>query len=150
MRIKNEASANGTKIHNILESYLKNRENLDLLEFEEESGLAKKMANLIISEGIEGKLNEIHGVECTLYFPGSKGYAGTADLVATFESQLSICDYKQKNSIMKESYSSYYKSKSFCAPIFLLGNYLSELEPRKRLSTWKRLLDYISMSQLIL
>ena len=109
LRIKNEASANGTKIHNILESYLKNRENLDLLEFEEESGLAKKMANLIISEGIEGKLDEIHGVECTLYFPGSKGYAGTADLVATFESQLSICDYKQKNSIMKESYSSYHE-----------------------------------------
>jgi SAM-dependent methyltransferase len=46
---------------------------------------------------------------------------------------------------VKESYSSYYKSKSFCAPIFLLGNYLSELEPRKRLSTWKRLLDYISI-----
>ena len=46
---------------------------------------------------------------------------------------------------MKESYSSYYTSKSFCAPIFLLGNYLSELEPRKRLSTWKRLLDYISI-----
>ena len=46
---------------------------------------------------------------------------------------------------MKESYSSYYTSKSFCVPIFLLGNCLSELEPRKRLSTWKRLLDYISI-----
>ena len=34
-----------------------------------------------------------------------QGFAGTADLVATYESQLSICDFKQKNSIMKESYS---------------------------------------------
>jgi SAM-dependent methyltransferase len=46
---------------------------------------------------------------------------------------------------VKESYSNYYTSKSFCAPIFLLGNYLTELEPRKRLSIWKRLLDYISI-----
>ncbi|QIZ20908.1 hypothetical protein E5R92_03810 [Candidatus Pelagibacter giovannonii] len=105
-RIKNEASANGTKMHNILESYLRGRENLELLEFEEENNLAKKMADLIIAEGINGKLDEIHGVECTIYAPGSQGFAGTADLVATFESQLSICDFKQKNSIMKESYSS--------------------------------------------
>jgi len=105
-RIKNEASTNGTKMHNLLESYLRGRENLELLEFEEEDNLAKKMADLIISEGIDGKLNEIHGVECTLYYPGTRGYAGTADLVATYESQLSICDFKQKNSIMKKSYSS--------------------------------------------
>tara|TARA_B100000767_G_C19634565_1_gene479823 strand:- start:245 stop:949 length:705 start_codon:yes stop_codon:yes gene_type:complete len=105
-RIKNAASANGTKMHNLLESYLRGRENLELLEFEEEDNLAKKMADLIISEGINGKLNEIHGVECTLYYPGPRGYAGTADLVATYESQLSICDFKQKNSIMKKSYSS--------------------------------------------
>ena len=107
--IKNAASANGTKMHSILESYLRGRENLDLLEFEEEDGLAKKMANLIISEGIEGKLDEIHGVECSLYFDGPKGWAGTADLVATFESKLSICDFKRKNSIMKESYSSFHE-----------------------------------------
>jgi len=105
-RIKNAASANGTKMHNLLESYLRGRENLELLEFEEEDNLAKKMADLIISEGINGKLNEIHGVECTIYYPGPRGYAGTADLVATYESQLSICDFKQKNSIMKKSYSS--------------------------------------------
>ena len=89
----------------ILESYLRGRENLELLEFEEENNLAQKMADLIIAEGINGKLDEIHGVECTLYYPGPRGFAGTADLVATYESQLSICDFKQKNSIMKESYS---------------------------------------------
>ena len=73
-RIKNEASANGTKMHNILESYLRGRENLELLEFEEENNLAKKMADLIIAEGINGKLDEIHGVECTIYAPGSQGF----------------------------------------------------------------------------
>ena len=108
-RIKNEASANGTKMHSIIETYLKGRENLNLLEIEEEPSLAKQMADKIISEGIQGKVNEVHGVECPLYHDGPRGWAGTADLVATYESQLSICDFKQKNSIMKESYSSYHE-----------------------------------------
>ena len=80
-RIKNEASANGTKMHNILESYLRGRENLELLEFEEENNLAQKMADLIIAEGINGKLDEIHGVECTSFIiQAPRGFAGTADL----------------------------------------------------------------------
>ena len=106
-RIKNEASANGTKMHSIIETYLKGRENLNLLETEEEPSLAKQMADKIISEGIQGKINEVHGVECPIYYDSPMGWAGTIDLVATYESQLSICDFKQKNSIMKESYSSY-------------------------------------------
>ena len=106
-RIKQTAATNGTKMHSIIETYLKGRENLDLLETEQETGLAKQMANKIISEGIQGKLNEVHGVECPIYYDSPKGWAGTADLVATYESKLSICDFKQKNSIMKESYSSY-------------------------------------------
>ena len=65
------------------------------------------MADKIISEGIQGKINEVHGVECPIYYDSPMGWAGTVDLVATYESQLSICDFKQKNSIMKESYSSY-------------------------------------------
>ena len=107
-RIKQTAATNGTKMHSLIERYLKNRENLELLETtEEETGLAKQMADKIISEGIQGKVNEVHGVECPIYYDSPKGWAGTADLVATYESQLSICDFKQKNSIMKESYSSY-------------------------------------------
>ena len=41
-RIKNTASSNGTKIHSIIENYLKGRENLDLLEMKEDTSLAKK------------------------------------------------------------------------------------------------------------
>ena len=108
-RIKTTAASNGTKMHSIIETYLKGRENLDLLETEEETSLAKQMADKIISEGIQGKLNEVHGVECPIYYDSPKGWAGTADLVATYESKLSICDFKQKNSIMKESYSSYHE-----------------------------------------
>jgi hypothetical protein len=104
-QITTSAAANGTKMHSILESYLRGRENLELLEFEEENDLAQKMADLIVAEGINGKLDEIHGVECNLFYDDPKGFAGTADLIATYESQLSICDFKQKNSIMKESYS---------------------------------------------
>jgi len=108
-RIKQTAAANGTKMHSIIETYLKGRQNLDLLESGEEDDLAKKMADKIISEGIQGKINEVHGVECPIYYDSPMGWAGTIDLVATYESQLSICDFKQKNSIMKESYSSYHE-----------------------------------------
>ena len=107
-QITTSAAANGTKMHSILESYLRGRENLELLDFEEENDLAQKMADLIVAEGINGKLDEIHGVECNLFYDDPKGFAGTADLIATYESQLSICDFKQKNSIMKESYSSFH------------------------------------------
>ena len=39
-------------MHSILESYLRGRENLELLDFEEENDLAQKMADLIVAEGI--------------------------------------------------------------------------------------------------
>ena len=68
----------------------------------------RRVVELLNSNAI-GKVNEVHGVECPIYYDSPKGWAGTADLVATYESQLSICDFKQKNSIMKESYSSYHE-----------------------------------------
>ena len=64
------------------------------------------MADLIIEEGLRTKLDEIHGVECCLYYPGVKGYAGTSDLIGIFEKIPTIIDLKSKSSIMKENYDS--------------------------------------------
>ena len=83
-RIKTTAATNGTKMHSIIETYLKGRENLDLLETEEATGLAKKMADKIISEGIQGKVNEVHGVECPIYYDSPKGESVSADLSYTY------------------------------------------------------------------
>ena len=37
---------------------------------------------------------------------GDKGFAGTSDLIGVFNDVPSVIDFKQKNSIMKESYES--------------------------------------------
>ena len=93
-------------MHKILESYLLAKNNLELFEQEKEKTNAQKMADLIISDGLKNKLSEINGVECTLHYPGPKGFGGTADLIGVYDKIPSVIDFKNKNSIMKESYDS--------------------------------------------
>ena len=106
LRIKNEAAQRGTEMHGIIEAYLLARNNLELFEQEKKKTNAQKMADLVISDGLKNKLSEINGVECTLHYPGPKGFGGTADLIGVYDNIPSVIDFKQKNSIMKESYDS--------------------------------------------
>ena len=99
-RIKNDASSRGTSMHLILERFLKGQLNLELLE--EEDNKSKKMSDVIIENGIKGKLSEIWGTEATLYYPGK--YAGTCDAVGIYEGQETIIDFKQSNKPKKEEY----------------------------------------------
>ena len=104
MRIKNSAAQRGSEMHAFIERFLRGQENLDLFK-DDENTQSKKMANLIIDEGLR-IISEINGVECTVYYEGDKGFAGTADLIGVFNNVPSVIDFKQKNSIMKESYES--------------------------------------------
>ncbi len=106
LRIKNEAAQRGTEMHSLIENFLLGRSNLNLFEQEKEKSHPQKMADLIISEGLKNKLSEINGVECVLYYPGPMGFAGTSDLIGIWDNIPSVIDFKQKNSIMKESYDS--------------------------------------------
>ena len=108
LRIKNSAAQRGSEMHSHIERFLLGRDNLNLFEDEENNNQSQKMANLIISEGLKNNLNEINGVECCVYYPGlnGHGYAGTCDLLGVFDNINSVVDFKQKNSIMKESYES--------------------------------------------
>lgn len=108
LRIKNTAAARGTEMHQKIEDFLLSRDNLNLFEEDEgdEKNKAKKMADLIIDEGLKPNLSEINGVECVCYYSGSNGFSGTSDLIGVFEGVESVIDFKQKNSIMKESYES--------------------------------------------
>jgi len=105
-RVRDVAALRGTAMHGIIEAYLLARNNLELFEQEKEKTNAQKMADLIISDGLKNKLSEINGVECTLHYPGPKGFGGTADLIGVYDNIPSVIDFKQKNSIMKESYDS--------------------------------------------
>ena len=98
-QITKAASSRGSQMHGFLESYLLNRENLSFFEDNEQY---KKMAKVIIDKGLTNRLEEIWGVECTLYYP--EKYAGTADCVGVYEGKSAILDFKQSNKLKKVEY----------------------------------------------
>ena len=98
-QITKAASSRGSKMHSFLESYLLNRENLSFFDDNEQY---KKMAKVIIDKGLTNRLEEIWGVECTLYYP--KKYAGTCDLVGIYSGRETIIDFKQANKLKKIEY----------------------------------------------
>jgi len=98
-KIKNEASSRGTSMHSYIEDFLRGRINESFFESNEQY---KNMAKEIIDKGIKGKLEEIYGIETTLYYP--EKYAGTADLVGIYQGQQSIIDFKQSNKPKKIDY----------------------------------------------
>ena len=97
--ITKAASTRGSKMHNYLESFLLGKENLSFFEDKEQF---KSMAKEIIDKGLKNRLEEIYGVECTLYYP--EKYAGTADCVGVYEGKETIIDFKQSNKPKKAEY----------------------------------------------
>ena len=98
-KIKNEASNRGTSMHSYIEDFLRGRINESFFESNEQY---KNMAKEIIEKGINGRLEEIYGMEETLYYP--KQYAGTADMIAVFEGKDVVIDFKQSNKPKKIDY----------------------------------------------
>ena len=91
-KIKMEASNRGTSMHSYIEDFLRGRINESFFENNEQY---KNMAKEIIDNGIKRKLDEIYGMETTLYYPDK--YAGTADLVGVYQGKEAIIDFKQAN-----------------------------------------------------
>ncbi len=104
--ISREATKRGSEMHSNIEQFLLGKDNLNLFDDEVEKSKSRMMSDLIIEEGLRDKLEEIHGVECVLYYPGPKGFAGSSDLIGMYSCVHSLIDFKQKNSIMKENYDS--------------------------------------------
>lgn len=98
-KIKTEASNRGTSMHSYIEDFLRGRINESFFESNEEY---KNMAKEIVDKGIKGKLDEIFGMEITLYYP--EKYAGTADLVGIYQGKEAIIDFKQANKPKKVDY----------------------------------------------
>ncbi len=71
-RIKTEASSRGSSMHSYIE------------------------------DGIKGKIDEIYGMEETLYYP--EKYAGTADLICKYQGHDVLIDFKQSNRPKKSDY----------------------------------------------
>ena len=98
-RIKTEASSRGTSMHSYIEDYLRGRINESFFESNEQY---KSMAKEIIEKGINNKLDEIYGIEETIYYP--EQYAGTADLIGIYQGKDVIIDFKQSNKPKKTDY----------------------------------------------
>ena len=60
------------------------------------------MAKEIIEKGIDNKLDEIYGIEETLYYP--EQYAGSADLIGVYQGNDVVIDFKQSNKPKKTDY----------------------------------------------
>ena len=90
-RIKNTAATRGTAMHSYLEHHVKGGNVLDLTDVGRE---ARSMGQTIIEKGFPD-LEEVWGVECTLFYPGL--YAGQTDLCGIYQGRESIVDFKQSN-----------------------------------------------------
>ena len=89
--IKNEAAARGTAMHKYLEDLIRGQRSMDLTTTGQE---AQRMAEIIVDRGLNDCSN-VYGVEAVLYYPGL--YAGSCDLVASYNGKLAIIDFKQTN-----------------------------------------------------
>ena len=98
-KIKTEASSRGTSMHSYIEDFLRGRINDSFFESNEQY---KNMAKEIIAKGVNNKLDEIYGMEETIYYP--EQYAGTADLIGIYQGKDVIIDFKQSNKPKKTDY----------------------------------------------
>ena len=98
-RQKKEASGLGTATHKHVENYL-------LKEESKPKGnlvwqMAEKISKPIITN-LHVHMDELWGVECTLFYPGL--YAGTSDCVAIYKGEPAILDFKTSKKIKKREW----------------------------------------------
>ena len=89
--VRDTAAERGTAMHTYLEHYLDGTGYKDLTPLGKQ---AEVMANKIIEAGL-GDLEELWGLETTLYYPDL--YAGATDVVGVYGGQPAIIDFKQSN-----------------------------------------------------
>ena len=89
--VRDTAALRGTAMHTYLEHHINETGHKDLTVVGQH---AEKMAKIIIEQGL-GDLEEVWGLETTLYYPDL--YAGATDVVGVYDGQPAIVDFKQSN-----------------------------------------------------
>ena len=95
-RIVAEASDNGSRMHAILEYWVKNETYTG-----ETTILSETMAD-IIKQNVQDDIDEVWGSEVNLCYP--QLYAGTTDLVGVYKGKPTIMDFKQTNKPKKREW----------------------------------------------
>lgn len=98
-QITREAANRGTSMHSNLERFIAGVPRISGNNLVHQ--ISNKMADVIITNGLN-KVNEVWGMEQSLYFPGL--YSGTTDLVGVYNGEPAVMDYKQSNKPKQESY----------------------------------------------
>jgi len=98
-KIRDSAAERGTIMHRIIEGYLLGQRHADFSDLGQNAGT---MAQKIIDEGLEGRMDEIWGSEITIYYPGL--FAGATDLAGIYEGRESIIDFKQSNKLKRKEW----------------------------------------------
>ena len=97
--IRDQAATRGTIMHRIIEGHLLGQRHANLSDLGQNAGT---MAQKIIDEGLEGRMDEIWGSEITIYYPGL--FAGATDLAGIYEGRESIIDFKQSNKLKRREW----------------------------------------------
>ena len=97
-KIKTKASRRGTRVHGYLEKYLAGDENY----LEKAPPDHMELVKLAIPQ-IDEKIDNIRGIELGMWSEGLK-VAGTSDLIADYEGELAVIDWKTATYIKKEEY----------------------------------------------
>ena len=97
--IRDSAAERGTIMHRIIEGHLLGQRHANLSDLGQNAGT---MAQKIIDEGLEGRMDEIWGSEITIYYPGL--FAGATDLAGIYEGRESIIDFKQSNKLKRKEW----------------------------------------------
>jgi ATP-dependent exoDNAse (exonuclease V) beta subunit len=100
-QIVTEASSRGTRMHKYLEEFVITDQLRDPGS-NPYSAQSHRMAKEIIENYLTPNITEYYGNEVNLFYP--ELYAGTTDLVANWNGELAIVDFKQTNRPKKESF----------------------------------------------
>lgn len=103
--VTTEAANRGTRMHRWLENYVTQGE-LGQPGSNPFSQQSWRMAQALVEGLLKPNLGTVWGSEVSLYYP--ELYAGTTDLVADWQGELSILDFKQTNRPKKTQYISDY------------------------------------------
>jgi len=91
--ITKEAAFRGTMMHSFLERHMRGEDPKPGSNFYHQHSF--KMANVILENYLRPFLDEVWGLEASLYYP--EVYAGTTDMVGSYQGRPSIIDFKQTN-----------------------------------------------------
>jgi len=97
-KISTKAARRGTRIHKYIERYMEG----DVDYLKKSPPDHKEMVNLVVPQ-INEKIDNIRGIELGMWSDGLK-VAGTSDLVADYEGELAVIDWKTAAYIKKEEY----------------------------------------------